>query len=731
VLFTLGNCRIRTHNIKLITRFFPSNLANYWLILMKSLFEPESIAVVGASSDVRKIGHIVLNNLIHSKFRGKLYPINPKADEILGLRAYTSLTAIPGKLDQAIICVPNTLVPAVMEEAGIKGVKSVVVITAGFKELGKEGALLERRVGEIAKKYDMRVLGPNCMGMMNTHHCMNGTFTNIQPVTGSVAIASQSGAVCSSFLDWSTATKVGFSTFISVGNKVDVDEADLLEYLKDDPYTNVIGMYIEGANRGRELVRQVHETTKKKPVIVLKSGRTSSGSKAASSHTGALSGSDKVYDAAFRQANAIRVSTIDEMFDLLQVFSNMPLPKGDGLAIVTNAGGHGVMAADACSDHGLTLASFEKETIEKLKNYLPAAANCYNPVDVLGDASADRYEFAIKTVMEDPNVSCVAVLLAPLDTVDISAVAANLASFAGNVDKPVVGAFVGGTKTNAGIQLVQEANIPCYESPDKAIRSLGAMVRYRKMRDGAGDDAPVVKEGDKAKVMETIEAVRATGRTSMSESEGKELLKAYGVAVPEEVTCATPEEAAKAAAKIGFPVVMKIDSPDIAHKSDVGGVKVGVSSEDAVKAEFELMVSKVSARVPGAQINGVTICQMVKGKEVLIGMTRDDQFGPVITFGLGGVFVEIMKDVTQSIAPLTRANVDTMVRSIRSYAILTGARGGKAADIESLKDVIFKIAQIALDFPEISELEINPVMVGDEGKGTYAVDALVVLRREN
>ncbi|HPT74734.1 MAG TPA: acetate--CoA ligase family protein, partial [Methanomassiliicoccaceae archaeon] len=531
--------------------------------------------------------------------------------------------------------------------------KSVVVITAGFKELGKEGAMLERRVGDIAKKYGMRVLGPNCMGLMNTHHFMNGTFTNIQPVSGSVAIASQSGAVCSSLLDWSTATGVGFSTFISVGNKVDIDEADLLEYLKNDPNTNVIGMYVEGANRGRELMRQLREASKNKPIIVLKSGRTSSGSKAASSHTGALSGSDKVYDAAFRQANAIRVNTIDEMLDLLQVFSNMPLPKGDGLAIVTNAGGHGVMAADACSDHGLTLASFEKETIDKLKGYLPAAANCYNPVDVLGDASADRYEFAIKTVMEDPNVSCVAVLLAPLDTVDISEVASHLATFAGKVDKPVVGAFVGGTKTNEGIKMLQDAKIPCYDSPDRAIRALGAMVRYKRMKDNPGDDEPVLVDGDKEKVKEIIKAVRASGRTSLSESEGKEILMAYGVPVPQEVTCATADEAAKAAASIGFPVVMKIDSPDIAHKSDVGGVKVGVSSESAVKAEFELMMSKVKARVPGAHINGVTICQMVKGKEVLIGMTRDEQFGPVITFGLGGVFVEIMKDVTQSIAPLT------------------------------------------------------------------------------
>jgi acetate---CoA ligase (ADP-forming) len=698
---------------------------------MKSLFEPESIAVVGASNDERKIGHIVFNNLIQANFEGSLYPINPKAGDILGRKAYPSLTAIPGPVELVVICVPNTLVPNVMEEAGIKGVKAVIVITAGFKELGKDGALLERKVGDIAKKYGMRVLGPNCMGIINTHCKMNSTFTNIKPSTGSIAMVSQSGAVCSSMLDWSTKTRVGFSKFISVGNKVDVDEADLLNYLKDDPNTKVIGMYLEGANRGKELMREAFEASKVKPVIVLKSGRTSSGSKAASSHTGALSGSDKIYDAAFTQANVIRVQTIDDLFDLLQVFANMPLPGEGGLAIVTNAGGHGVMAADACSDFGLNLASFEKGTIEKLKGYLPEAANVYNPVDVLGDASAARYEFAINTVMSDPNVACIAVLLAPLDTVDIRAVAQHIASLSGKVSKPVVGAFVGGSKTSVGIEIMHESNVPCYDSPDRAIGALGAMVRYKKMREASTDSSPVVIEGDRQKVKDVIESVRKKGRTALSESEGKEILRAYGVPIPMEITAKTPDEAAKAAVKIGFPVVMKIDSPDIAHKSDVGGVVVGVNTEDGVRQHFELMMSKVRSRVPGASLNGITICQMVKGKEVLLGMTRDEQFGPVITFGLGGVFVEIMKDVTQRIAPLTKHDVDTMVRSIRSYPILTGARGGKAADIVSLKETIVRIAQIAIDFPEISELEVNPVMVGDEGKGTYAVDALVVLRRDN
>jgi acetyl coenzyme A synthetase (ADP forming)-like protein len=698
---------------------------------MKALFEPNSIAVVGASAEERKIGHIMFRNLIASGFEGELYPINPKAPEILGHKAYATLTAVPNPIDLAIITVPSTFVPSVMEDAGKKGIKDVIIITAGFKELGKEGAHLEKQIGEIGKKYGIRILGPNCMGIINAHHHMNATFTNIYPKAGPVAISSQSGAVCSSMLDWATKSKVGFSKFVSTGNKVDIDEADLMNYLRDDDQTKVIGMYIEGANRGKAFMRAALKTSRQKPIIVLKSGRTSCGSKAASSHTGALSGSDKVYDAAFRQSGIMRVNTIDEMFDLLQVFANMPLPKGDGLAIVTNAGGHGVMAADACSDYGLTLAQFSKETIDKLKAYLPGEANIYNPVDVLGDATAARYEFAIKTVMEDPNVHCIAVLLSPLDTVDISAVANLVSSFAGQVPIPIVAAFVGGHKTSKGIDALREANIPNYESPDKAIRALGAMVKYKKMKEEINDTIILTVEGDKERVREVLDKVHAEGRTSLSESEGKEILKAYGVGVPAEVTARTAEDAAKAAAKIGFPVVLKIDSSDIAHKSDVGGVVVGAASEEAVKNDFELMMSKVASRVPGAKLNGVTVCQMVKGKEVLVGMTRDEQFGPVITFGLGGVFVEIMKDVSQRIAPLTLYNVESMIKSIKSYPILTGARGGKMADVHSLKEALVRISQIAIDFPEISELEVNPVMVGDEGKGCYAVDALVTVRRMN
>lgn len=697
---------------------------------MRELFEARSIAVVGASPTAGKVGHVILRNLIASGFSGDLYPVNPRAGEVLGLKAYPDLAAIPGPVELAVVVVPSKVVPQVMEEAGAKGVKVAVVISAGFREVGKEGAELERKVGEIAARHGIRVLGPNCLGVISTRNRMNATFTDDYPREGAVAITSQSGAIGTVVLDWAKRTRIGFSQFVSVGNKLDIDEADLLAYLREDEQTRVVGMYIEGMERGREFIEQAGLTARCKPVLALKAGRTSTGAKAASSHTGALSGSDKVYDAAMAQAGVVRVKTIDELFDLLQVFANMPLPKGDGVAIVTNAGGLGVMAADACSDYGLGMASLSKETVDKLKTRLPEESNFYNPIDVIGDADAARYEFAVRTVMDDPNVNCVLAMVAPSDLLDIPAVATTLASFAGTTDMPIATAFVGGTDIAAGTAILLEAGIPSYESPDRAVRALAAMVRYQEARRRPVDgEAPVI-EGDRARVEAVLDKVRAEGRTALSEEEGKEVLRAYGVNVPREGLARTAEDAAALARDIGFPVVLKVSSPDIAHKTDVGGVAVNLGSEEEVRRAYELMMSRVRSRMPAARVDGAAVERMFSGREVIVGMVRDEQFGPVITFGLGGIFVEIMKDVSQAIAPLTPRRVDEMVRSIRAYPILAGARGRTPADIPALKDVLFRVAQIAMDFPEFTEFEINPVMVGDEGQGCGAVDALATIRRE-
>ena len=697
---------------------------------MRELFEPASIAVVGAAREENKVGHIVLRNIISSGFTGKLYPVNPRSEEILGLRCYGSITLVPDTVDLVVVTTPARTVPDIIEEAGRKGTKAAIVISAGFKETGKDGAELERQIGVIARSYGMRILGPNCLGMINTHSMINATFTNQYPRAGSIAISSQSGAICSVMLDWAQRTNVGFSKFISVGNKLDIDEADLLQYLRDDPLTKVIGMYIEGTDRGIEFMRQAKLTTRDKPIIALKAGRTSSGAKAASSHTGALSGSDRVYDAALAQSGIIRVKTIEELFDHLTLFSSMPLPEGDRVAIVTNAGGLGVMAADACSDYGVTLASFKPETIELLKTKLPESANFYNPVDVIGDADADRYSFAINAIMKDDNVSCVLALMAPTDIVDTSAVATALAKFAANPAKPFVTAFVGGAGLEKAVGILRTSGVPNYESPDRAVQSLSALVSYKRFKETKEDQVLVSYTGDKVRTKAVLDKVRSENRLMLSETEGKEILRAYGIDVPLEGAAKDADAAVREAQRIGYPLVMKIESPDIAHKTDVGGVAVDIKSDDDVRTQFQLIMAHVSSRMPGARIDGVSLERMVTGREVIVGMVRDNQFGPVVTFGLGGIFVEIMKDVAQRIAPLTRNDVNSMIQSIRAYPILTGARGRRPADIAALQEVIGRLSQLALDFPELAEFEMNPVIVGDEGQGASAVDALATIRRE-
>lgn len=697
---------------------------------MRELFEPASVAVIGASAESNKVGNIILGNIIESGFQGPLYPVNPRYEEVLGLRCYPRITDVPGPVEMAVVVVPAKFVLQVMEECGQKGVRAAIVISAGFKEVGLEGAKLEKQLGEIAHRYGMRVLGPNCLGLVNTHHHMNATFAQEGPREGNIAISSQSGAICVVVLDWAANINIGFSKFISVGNKLDVDEGHLLEYLREDPRTKVIGMYIEGTDRGREFLRQAELTTRTKPVIALKAGRTSSGAKAASSHTGAMSGSDKVYDAAMRQAGVVRVRNIEEMFDLLQAFSTMPLPEGEGVAIVTNAGGLGVMAADACSDNGLTLASFEASTIEKLKQGLPAAASLYNPIDVVGDADAARYDHAIRTVMEDPNVACVLALLAPTDLVDISSVAGTLTAYAGSSPKPIVTSFVGGKEMMAPIDMLKAAGIPNYPSPERGIRALAAMVEHRRSLDRKESHAMRPFEADREAVDDVISTVRSEGRLQLSENEGKRILKAYGIATPREGIAHDLASALKLADDIGYPVVMKVESPDIAHKTDVGGVVLDIDDGPELERSYQVMLSKVREKLPKARVTGVSIQKMVKGREVIVGMVRDDQFGPVITFGLGGIFVEIMRDVTQGIAPLDRDDVERMVRSIRAYPMLAGARGKRPGDIPALVEVILKISQMAMEFPQLEELEMNPVMVGDEGTGVIAVDALVTIKGE-
>ena len=693
----------------------------------EELFNPKSIAIVGASIDPEKIGNMVLKNLINSRYSGQIYPINSRGGNAFGFDFFKAVSSVPGNVDLAIITIPAASIPAVMEDLGKKGTKAVVIISAGFRETGTEGMQLESEVGAIAEKYGIRILGPNCIGLLNTVSNMNASFTAIYPKRGTISLTSQSGAVCSSLLDWAREYDIGFSKFVSMGNKLDVNEADLLQYLRKDEDTSVIGMYIEGINRGNEFMAEVLETTREKPLVVLKAGRTNSGAKAASSHTGALSGSDNVYDTALKQSGAIRAKDLEELTDYLQVFSSMPVPKGRNIAIITNAGGLGVLAADAVSDYNLSLANLSNLTISSLRESLPKAAGIYNPVDVLGDASAERFSNSIKIVLNDPSVDMLMLMLSPTDTIDIPSAADAISKFS-RVNVPVVAAMVGGTEVEKGSDILRDAGIPVYPSPERAIRALGAIALYGDIQNMNYGELPEPYDVDKNKIKKIIRTALNEGRTSLTESEGKRILMAYGIKVPAKENASNMDEAVKAAEQIGYPVVMKVSSADIAHKTDVGGVVLNLNSELEIRAAYSAMMEKVRSAVPSAKIDGVLIEEMFQGRELIIGMVRDNQFGPVITFGLGGIFVEIMNDVSRGIAPLSVEKSDQMIRSIRSYPILAGARGRKPADLFSLRDLILKMSQISIDFPEIMEFEMNPVMAGENG--CCAVDALVVIRRE-
>ncbi|UCC92199.1 MAG: acetate--CoA ligase family protein [Thermoplasmata archaeon] len=693
------------------------------------LFTPSSIAVVGASNKENKVGYLVVRNLISSGYGGPIYPVNRKAPEIQGIKAYPSVSDIPGEVDMAVSCVPARFVPTVIEEAGEKGARSCVIITAGFSEVGKDGKDLEREVEDIALRYGMRLLGPNCLGLVNTDHDMNATFASRTPRDGGLAIISQSGAVCVTVLDWAEQNRVGFSKFISVGNKLDIEESDLIDYLKDDDQTRMVMMYIEHIESGREFIAAAREATRSKPVLALKSGRTEAGAKAASSHTGAIAGADSVYEAAFRKAGVMRVRRLTEFFDFAKAFTQLPLPKGGRVAIVSNAGGFAVVSSDAVADEPeLQMASFSKAILDQLSRDLPAEANIYNPIDVLGDARLERYRLSIEAMLAEDRVDSIVVIMAPVGTAAVANIAQYIADLGERLTKPLVTCLMGGADMEEGIRILRASRVPNFDSPERAIQTLGGLAKFVRCSNEPEHGVPVMVPGDRKAVQTAIDAVLAQGRLSMSEDEGYDVLRAYDVPVPPTEVATTPEEAVELARAMGYPVVLKVASSEIAHKSDAGGIAVGMDSDRSVRDNFEFIMRNVRQRMPRARVDGVTVQKMVKGREIIVGINRDDTFGPVVTFGLGGIFVEVLKDVTTRIAPLTRSDIRSMITEIKSFPILAGARGQRPADLDALEDLIARVTQIALDFPEVQELEVNPLLLADEGEGAWAVDALITLR---
>ncbi len=698
--------------------------------MLEAFFDPKSVAVVGASTSPDKLGYAVLENLVTGGYVdvGKIYPINPKANEILGQKAYPSVKDVPGEIDMAVIVIPYDYVPAVLEECGLKKIPAVVIISAGFREAGMEGLNRELELVEIATKYNIRLIGPNCLGIIDTFTPVNASFSAGTPPKGPMAFMSQSGALGTAILDWAQAGRLGLAKFVSLGNKADVSEIDLLQAWADDPDTNVILMYTEGLPNGEEFIKVAREVTQLKPVVAIKSGVTKSGSRAVSSHTGSLAGSEQAYQAAFHQAGVLRATDMASMFDMALALGYQPLLKNDRITIITNAGGPGILATDALERSGMSLARMEVSSILELERYLPDAASAANPVDVLGDAKADRYKFALDVVAKDPNVDGIMVVLTPQAMTEIEDTAKAIGEVSKKIDKPILACFMGEAKVEKGIQVLRGYEVPNYSFPERASLAFSAMSQYRAVTER---EDPIFErfKVDNRIIKQVIDGAKKDGRYAIGDAEAWDILKAYGLSIPRSILAKTSAEAVKIAGEMGYPVVMKIASPDILHKTDVGGVKVGLESAGDVRDAFDLMLFRTERYLPEAEIWGCQVQEMAPpgGLEVLIGMNRDPQFGPLVTFGLGGIYVEALKDVTFRVAPFTRLDAEAMLSEIRSKALLDGVRGNPPVDKEAVVNTLLRVGQLVQDFPEIAELDINPLIVYPEGQGALAIDMRLVL----
>lgn len=695
--------------------------------MLEHFFSPGTIAVIGASREEGKVGHDLLQNLIKSGYKGKIYPVNPHADSILGLKAYTSLKEICDEIDLVVVVVPAPHVSKVVDECIDKKVDSIIVISAGFKESGIDGAARERELLRKIKQHSIRMLGPNCLGLIDTQSALNASFAPDMAAEGNIAFFSQSGALCTSILDWASEECIGFSKFISMGNKADICEIDLIKATEKDTSTKVILGYLEGVKNGTAFLDVAKKTTKNKPMIIVKSGGTTAGAKAASSHTGTLAGSENAFDAAFKQTGILRARTIEELFDYARIFSYQHLPKGPRVAVITNAGGPGIIAADAIERSELEMAAFSKDTIDTLRSFLPSMSNVYNPIDVLGDAKADRYKFVIEKVVEDPRVDVVLVILTPQAMTEIAKTADVISEISGRVEKTIATSFMGGKRIEDGLKIMCQRKVPNYPFPERAISAIEAMYRYTLWQKKPETEIKKI-DVQKEKVASLFERIQQTGRQNLNEEEAKQVVSAYGFRIPRSILAASETEAVNAAEEIGYPVVLKISSPDILHKSDFGGVIIGVKDSGEVRRHFCGITQKARRLVPGAEIKGVLVQQMITGgKEVILGMSRDPQFGPLLMFGLGGIYVEVLKDVAFRIAPVCLHDAEEMIREIRSFLLLKGVRGEKPLDIDAIADGILRLSQLVMDFPTIMEMDINPLIVFPKGEGVIALDARLAL----
>jgi acetyltransferase len=695
--------------------------------MLDALFNPRSIAVIGASQDPKKVGFAVLNNLKKFNFTGGLYPVNPAGGEVLGLKAYPKISDIGKEIDLAVIVIPAKFVPASLRECAAAGIRSAVVISAGFKEAGKDGTLLEEELSRIAKERNIRILGPNCLGLINTANDMNATFAADMLPRGSIGFFSQSGAMGIAIMDWAIGNEVGFSKFISLGNKADLSEIDFIEYFMNDPETSLILGYIEDVVDGKRFMEIAQKATKFKPIILLKSGGTEAGARAASSHTGALAGSDIAFDAAFKQTGVVRAQGVQDLFDTAMAFSEGKIPGGNGLLVITNAGGPGIIAADTAERLGIALPHMTRESIEAMALKLPPNATVFNPVDVIGDATSERYAAVLEQASKDPNVDGILVILTPQAMTDMEKTADAIIATAQTTDKPIIASFMGEKRVRSAIDKLKDASIPNFSYPELAVKAFKRLSDQHAWKQVVPEELSTSWYNFDA-AAETVGSILKQGIYQVGEEEAMKILTYYGFQFPKHAVARTSREAAEQAARIGFPVVMKILSPDILHKTEVGGVRVNVKTAEEAEEAFTDITTNARRIMRDAFIKGVMISEMVKGgKEVILGVTYDRTFGHMIMFGLGGIYVEVLKDVSFRIVPVARRDAVAMVNEIRSVALLRGARGERPVDIDAIASYIVNLSCLVSDFPEIQELDVNPLVVMEDG--AVALDARIIFRQ--
>lgn len=708
-----------------------------------SFFNPSGVAVIGASADPRKLSHGVLRNCLTYGFTGAVYPVNPRAHEILGLPCYPDIEAVPDPVELAVLMTPAAACPGVLEACGRRGLKAAIIISGGFREVGAEGLALEQALLHIAGQYNMRLIGPNCVGTLDAHSGLNTTFIRTMPRPGPIAFVSQSGAICGGILEWTAGKGIGFSRFATLGNAADVSETDLLLDLADDPNTRVIVAYIEAIRDGRRFIDAARQITPHKPVLVIKAGRTVAGTRAVSSHTGSLAGEMAAYDAAFQQAGVLRVDTVEDLFDHALALAYGPLPRGPRVAVVTNAGGPASLAADVIEQVGLLMPPTPASVQAVLAGFTHPEAQLANPVDMLGGAEPAQYEQAVAALLASDAFDAVLPILVPQALVDPVAVAEAIARATGSErNKPVVACFMGDEVVRQPMAVLHQHQIASYIFPEQAARALGALWRYAEVRGRLGNwetGKLVADSAHRSPLTARLSSEPASqghrspitlppGPAQLGEAEARPILAAYGIAQPRAELARSADEAGRLAVEIGFPVALKIVSPDIFHKSEVGGIALKLADQAAVQAAYTAMLARVQERQSDARIEGVLVTQMaLPGHELIVGMRRDPQFGPLLMFGLGGIYVELLKDVAFRVAPFSRAETLAMIGETHAGKLLAGLRGQAPADIDAVAEVIERVACLALDHPEVQEIDVNPLLAYPASQGALAVDVRMVL----